>query len=146
MTSLPRETPAATPSAALLHFSQRLAFETDCSDVYQSQERGEVDYVLVDVRSHEAYLAGHVPGASNIPTRDITAERMADFPPDTLFVVYCAGPHCNGVHRAATCLAGLGYAVKEMLGGVTGWLDEGLPLVGTDSLENATVHGVSCAC
>ncbi|NWA24479.1 rhodanese-like domain-containing protein [Pseudomonas gingeri] len=146
MTSLISETPAATPSAALLHFSRRLAFETDCSDVHYSQERGEIDYVLVDVRSHEAYLAGHVPGASNIPSRDITAERMADFPLDTLFVVYCAGPHCNGVHRAAIRLAGLGYGVKEMIGGVTGWLDEGLSLVGTDSPANALAHSVSCAC
>lgn len=97
------------------------------------------------VRSNEAYFAGHVPGASNIPTRDITAECMADFPLGTLFVVYCAGPHCNGVHRAAIRLAVLGYAVKEMLGGVTGWLDEGLPLVG-NSLANATDHRISCAC
>ncbi|NWB96915.1 rhodanese-like domain-containing protein [Pseudomonas gingeri] len=146
MTSLISETPAATPSAALLHFSRRLAFETDCSDVHHSQKQGEIDYVLVDVRSHEAYLAGHVPGASNIPSRDITAERMADFPLDTLFVVYCAGPHCNGVHRAAIRLAGLGYGVKEMIGGVTGWLDEGLSLVGTDSPANALAHSVSCAC
>jgi hypothetical protein len=45
-----------------------------------------------------------------------------------LFVVYCAGPHCNGANKAAVKLAALGYPVKEMIGGVTGWLDEGFQL------------------
>jgi rhodanese-related sulfurtransferase len=144
MSSLVSETPAANPSDALLHFSRRLAFETDCSDVQRSQQSGDVDYVLVDVRSSEAFASGHVPGAINIPSRTITATRMAEYPGQTLFVVYCAGPHCNGVHRAAVRLAGLGYAVKEMIGGVSGWLDEGFSLVGAD--VPASGHGVSCAC
>lgn len=51
---------------------------------------------------------------------------MAD---GTLFVVYCAGPHCNGAERAALRPARLGHPVKRMIGGVTGWLDEGFDLV-----------------
>ena len=146
MPSLISETPAASSREALEHFSSRLRFETDCSDVFHSQQAGEVDYVLVDVRGAEAFAAAHVPGAINIPTRLITAERLAAFSSDTLFVVYCAGPHCNGVHRAATRMARLGYAVKEMLGGVTGWLDEGLAL-SAESLPRTTgSSGISCAC
>lgn len=146
MPSLVSETPAAASAAALAHFSSRLSFETDCSDVFHSQQGGDVDYVLVDVRGHQAFDAGHVPGAINIPTRQISAERMAEFAADTLFVVYCAGPHCNGVHRAAVRLAGLGYAVKEMLGGVTGWLDEGLTLVGSDAPSHTNNAAIACAC
>lgn len=145
MPSLVRQHPAASPEAALAHFAQRLAFETDCSDVYASQQAGDVDYVLVDVRGEAAYAAGHVPGAINIPHRLMTAEFMADYPRDTLFVVYCAGPHCNGVHRAAVRLAGLGFAVKEMLGGVTGWLDEGLSLTGAQNPQEAR-SAIACAC
>lgn len=145
MPSLVRQHPAVQPEAALAHFAQRLAFETDCSDVHASQQAGDVDYVLVDVRSEAAYAAGHVPGAINIPHRLMTAEFMAGYPRDTLFVVYCAGPHCNGVHRAAVRLAGLGFAVKEMLGGVTGWLDEGLSLSGAQS-QQAARPAISCAC
>lgn len=145
--SLVSHIPAATSAVALMHFSQRLAFETDCSDVHHSQQEGQVDFVLVDVRGEAAYAAGHVPGAINIPHRLMSAERMAEFPRDTLFVVYCAGPHCNGVHRAAVRLASLGYAVKEMLGGVTGWLDEGLGLVGGDGAAQANAQpGIACAC
>ncbi|MGY4495369.1 rhodanese-like domain-containing protein [Pseudomonas sp. TE3610] len=145
MPSMISAIPAASPSEALAHFSRRLAFETDCSDIHQSQQRGDVDYVLVDVRSSEAFAQGHVPGAINLPTRTLTAERLAAYPHQTLFVVYCAGPHCNGVHRAAVRLAGLGYAVKEMIGGITGWLDEGLGLSEGASLA-ASGNGVSCAC
>ena len=141
MPGLITEVPAASPAEALQHFSRRFAFETDCSDVHQSQITGNVDYVLVDVRREEAFLTAHVPGAINIPTRSITEERMSEYPRDTLFVVYCAGPHCNGVHRAAVRLAGLGFAVKEMLGGLTGWVDEGLPLQGATAGD-----GFSCAC
>ena len=44
---------------------------------------------------------------------------------DTLFVVYCAGPHCNGTDKAARRLSELGRKVKVMIGGMTGWADEG---------------------
>jgi len=47
---------------------------------------------------------------------------------DTLFVVYCSGPHCNGADRAALNLARLGRPVKKMIGGVEGWKDEGFSL------------------
>lgn len=50
---------------------------------------------------------------------------MAEWPADTLFVVYCAGPHCNGADRAALKLARMGRPVKIMIGGITGWADEG---------------------
>ncbi len=147
MPSLVSQYPAALSSVALMHFSNRLAFETDCSDINATQQSGEIDYVLVDVRGAAAYASGHVPGAINIPHRLMTAEYMAAYPRDTLFVVYCAGPHCNGVHRAAVRLASLGYAVKEMIGGVTGWLDEGLELVGSNDVPQATTQqSISCAC
>lgn len=54
---------------------------------------------------------------------------MAARPADTLFVVYCAGPHCNGADVAALKLAELGRPVKMMLGGLTGWEDEGYAFV-----------------
>jgi rhodanese-related sulfurtransferase len=116
----------AADAAAL--FARRLAHETDCADVHEAFQEGPVDFVLLDVRGSAAYARGHVPGALSLPRREITAARIAAWPEGTVFVVYCAGPHCNGAAKAALALATLGRAVKEMIGGVTGWQDEGFEL------------------
>jgi rhodanese-related sulfurtransferase len=117
--------PPVASAEVRAHLAFLLAFETDCADVEAAMSAGKPDFVLLDVRGPGAYARAHVPGALNLPHRDITAERMAAWPMETLFVVYCAGPHCNGADRAALRLAGLDRPVKLMLGGMTGWADEG---------------------
>jgi rhodanese-related sulfurtransferase len=128
-TSIVSEVPAASPEVALRHYRSLLALETDCWDVHHAVANGKKDFVLLDVRSSEKYAAGHVPTAINIPVGKLTAAKLADFPATALLVVYCAGPHCNGADRAAIRLAKLGRPVKKMIGGITGWLDEGFDLV-----------------
>jgi rhodanese-related sulfurtransferase len=127
MPSVVTQVPAADNATALRHFESGLAFETDCSDVHAALSR-EPDFVLIDVRTPEPYARGHVPGAINIPHAKIIGSRMTRYPPGTLFVVYCAGPHCNGAQRGALRLARLGLPVKLMIGGMTGWLDEGFAI------------------
>jgi len=129
MASAVTETPVASPEDAIRHFSARLGFETDCADVHQSLRMDQKDFVLLDVRSPGLYRAGHVPGAINMPRSDITPDTIKQWSENTLFVVYCAGPHCNGANKAALVLATLGRPVKEMIGGITGWQDEGFALV-----------------
>ena len=119
--------PAASPEA-LAHFEADLRFETDCWDVHDALSRGVADFVLLDVRSAELYAKGHVPGAVHLPHGKIVEFKMREYAEDTVFVVYCAGPHCNGAHRGAVRLARLGRPVKLMIGGITGWLDEGFEL------------------
>lgn len=119
--------PPAASAEAAKHFAARLSFETDCADVHASMLSGPVDFVLLDARGPNAYARSHVPGALSLPHREITEERMAAWPESTLFVVYCAGPHCNGADRAALRLSQMGRPVKLMLGGMTGWADEGFP-------------------
>lgn len=120
--------PAADSAAALAHFEASFRYETDCWDVHDAISGGQQDFVLLDVRGTEKYAAGHVPGALDLAHRKIIGAKLAEFPADTLFVVYCAGPHCNGAARAAVRLARLGRPVKLMSGGITGWLDEGFAL------------------
>ena len=127
-TSLVTETPAAAPTAAVTHFANLLALETDCWDVGESLRVGPHDFVLLDVRSAELFAAGHIDGSVSLPHRDISDETLAEYPEGTTFVVYCAGPHCNGADKAGLKLATLGRPVKKMIGGVTGWIDEGFTL------------------
>ncbi|HEY0011758.1 MAG TPA: rhodanese-like domain-containing protein [Allosphingosinicella sp.] len=129
MPSYVTQSPAAASAVALDHFERRLGFETDCWDVHESIAAGARDFVVLDVRGPNAFARGHVPGAVHLPHWEIDAERLRPYGEDTLFVVYCAGPHCNGANRGAVRLAQLGRPVKEMIGGVTGWLDEGFDLV-----------------
>jgi rhodanese-related sulfurtransferase len=103
---------AAESAAAFEHFSADLTFETDCWDVHDALAR-EPDFV---------------PGAINIPHAKIIESRINQYGAETVFVVYCAGPHCNGAHRGAIRLARLGRPVKLMIGGITGWIDEGFEL------------------
>ncbi|MFC6310834.1 rhodanese-like domain-containing protein [Paraburkholderia dipogonis] len=127
--------PAADSATALAHFSASLSFETDCADVhaaFASDDPRSVDFILLDVRGPQHFSRGHVPGAVNLMHGKIVASKLATYPPDTLFVTYCAGPHCNGATRAAIRLAQLGRPVKIMIGGITGWLDEGFQLASVD--------------
>lgn len=129
--------PAAASDMAITHFAARLSVETDCADVASAFRSGDVDFVLLHVvGAPEAYERRHVPGAIHLRHGAISESRMAQWPADTLFVVYCAGPHCNGADQAALKLARLGRPVKIMIGGITGWADEGLPFAsGPDAGE-----------
>ena len=128
MTSPVAAVPAAASTEALSHFEGSLRFEADCWDVHHSLATRQRDFVLLDVRGPEAFARGHVPGAVHLPHGKITEGKLREFPDGTLFVTYCAGPHCNGATRGAIRLARLGRPAKIMIGGVTGWLDEGFAL------------------
>lgn len=119
------QVPAATSKDALNHFEDIMAFETDCWDTHESLASGNPDFVVLDVRSPSMYTKSHVPGAINLPHGKIIRSKLANWSEDTLFVVYCAGPHCNGATKAAIRLAKLGRPVKLLAGGMTGWDDEG---------------------
>ncbi|QUM82173.1 sulfurtransferase [Moritella sp. 5] len=104
-------------------FATKLACETDCSDVYADIKADNKNYILLDVRSTEAFNKSHVITAESMPHSDINDESFAKYDEDTLFVVYCWGPGCNGASRAALKISALGFVVKEMIGGIHYWED-----------------------
>jgi rhodanese-related sulfurtransferase len=112
---------------ALSYFSAKLALETDASDVYAAQKAGE-QFVLVDVRSDEAWAQGRVPGAVHMPYREIAARAPQEIDPSTPVVVYCWSPGCNAGAKGAVEFAKLGYSVREMIGGYEYWVREGQPI------------------
>jgi rhodanese-related sulfurtransferase len=102
------------------HFAHRLTVETDVADVAAAPDA----LVLVDARSPEAYAAGHLPGAINLPHATIDGAAVAALPEGPL-VTYCWSPACNGAVKAALRLAEHGRDAKEMLGGYEYWVREG---------------------
>ncbi|RVT45692.1 rhodanese-like domain-containing protein [Rheinheimera sediminis] len=128
MSSMVSRPAVAGVGQAITHFSSLALFETDCWDLHHGMSNQRQDFVLLNMREQAAYQQGHLPQAVLIQHSRIDSESLALYPADTLFVVYCADPHCNGADKAALKLAQLNRPVKKMLGGVTGWLDEGFSL------------------
>lgn len=135
--SIVTEIAAAPQADALAHFESILQFETDCWDVHHALATGTDDFVLLDVRAPDQFAAGHIAGARHLPHGKIVDAKLAQYPVETVFVTYCAGPHCNAAARAAIRLARLGRPVKVMPGGVTGWIDEGFALEPSSSTVSA---------
>ncbi len=118
--------PPAAPATAAAYFGASLAFHADVSDVAAALAAdGDPGFVLLDSRSTESWDQGHVPGAVHLPTPLIAGRAHELLDPAVPVVTYCWGPGCNGGARAALALAGLGYRVKEMLGGFEYWVREG---------------------
>lgn len=116
-------TATTTSEQAKKHFATKLACETDCSDVYADIKAGNNEYILLDVRSSEAFEKSHAITAQSMPCAQISATSFSHYDKSTQFVVYCWGPGCNGATKAAVKITSLGFTVKEMLGGIHYWED-----------------------
>ncbi len=138
------EWPSEEPAAAARHFAAKLAFATDPADVHADLLAGETGFVIVDARTPEAYAAGHVPGAVNLPHRSMDPASTAFLPKDKLMVVYCDGIGCNASTKGALKLTQLGFRAKELLGGLDWWRRDGYEVV--QGAESAAPAGVRCGC
>jgi rhodanese-related sulfurtransferase len=134
-----RNMPIASAGDAHAHFAAQLSFETDCADVNHDLQLPDRGFVLVDARSDAHYAAGHLPSAISLPHARIGADTTAHLPRDVTLVTYCWGTHCNGATRAAMKLAGLGFRVKEMIGGYEAWQREGYAIERTERMERHAI-------
>ena len=114
---------------AIDFFAAKLAFETDAADVAADHRRGALPYTLVDCRAPVYFDKAHLPGAINLPSGEMTPDRIASLP-DGPLVTYCWGPGCNSATKGARALAAAGREVKEMIGGFEYWVREGHPVEG----------------
>jgi rhodanese-related sulfurtransferase len=97
------------------HFSGRLAYETDPSDVHADIDAAK-KFILVDVRGQSSWDQGRAQGAVHMHHSEIAERAPKEIPLDMPVVVYCWGPGCNRAHKGALNFALLGCQVKEMIG------------------------------
>jgi rhodanese-related sulfurtransferase len=63
---------------------------------------------VLDVRAEIEYAISHIPGAINIPEREVD-DIVARFGPHDLFILTCNGPFCGKSKRVSTDLKARGY-------------------------------------
>jgi rhodanese-related sulfurtransferase len=135
-----------TDGARVAFFADRLACQTDVSDVQAALTSGEPGFVLIDTRGKAAWAEGHIPGAHHLPTAEIPDRAPVELDRAVPVVVYCWGPGCNGSTKAALALARLGFSVREMIGGIEYWIREGFDTVTGRAPSAATGTKASCEC
>lgn len=93
------------------------------------ENRGDPDFALIDVRTPDEFNEGHIEGAVMIDYLDEGFRDSVDaLDRDKTYVVYCrSGRRSDG---ARDVMAELGFReVYNVLGGIEGWIAEGLPVV-----------------
>jgi len=113
----------------LSHYANKLAFETDSWDLKVALQSGE-KILVVDARSPEAYQQEHIPGAVNIPHRNMNVETTRHLDRTAMVVTYCDGIGCNASTKGAMNMTKLGFRVKELIGGLDWWKRDGHPTAG----------------
>jgi rhodanese-related sulfurtransferase len=68
------------------------------------------------------------PGAVSLPRRKMSAKTTAQLDRNKVYVDYCDGIDCNASTKGAYNLAGLGFRVEELLGGIDWWRRDGHPV------------------
>ncbi|HUL10519.1 MAG TPA: metalloregulator ArsR/SmtB family transcription factor [Candidatus Acidoferrum sp.] len=81
----------------------------------------------LDVRPDDEFALGHLPGAINIPLRDLE-KRLAELDPRQEIVAYCRGPYCVLSYEAVAVLRARGFRVRRLEDGLPEWRAAGLPV------------------
>ena len=124
------------------HYQRKLAFEMDSWDLYEALSVKE-PITVVDGRSAEAYAQEHIPGALNLPHREICFNSTGSLDKSNVHVCYCDGIGCNASTKTALKLLTLGFQVQELIGGLDWWKRDGYATSGTKGQPGTEVE---CDC
>ncbi len=84
-----------------------------------------LDVFILDVREPSEFKDGRIPGAVNIPIRDLP-KRIGEIPKGKPIIIYCGIGHRGAM--GLVFLRGQGYNVKSILGGFKAWTGANLPV------------------
>jgi len=83
--------------------------------------------VVLDVRPHHEYAAGHIPGAVSVPLEELE-QRLAELPADVEVVAYCRGAYCVLAYDAVRLLTRHGRTARRLREGMLEWRLAGMPI------------------
>jgi len=92
------------------------------ADLYANLNDGDStnNPIILSVRSASHYALGHIPGAINIPWREICdVNKLKMLPTDKQIVVYCYTGHTGAI--ATTALNLMGYNAINLKYGICSW-------------------------
>jgi rhodanese-related sulfurtransferase len=87
--------------------------------------------MLLDVREDDEWEAGHAPDAVHL-AMGLVSERAGELPTDRTVVCICRVGGRSGA--VALALAGAGYDVRNVDGGMLAWEQAGFPVVVADGV------------
>jgi rhodanese-related sulfurtransferase len=118
MTNLMTNSRTHDPGRARAWFEDKLAFTTGPVELDRLLKSNE-NIMVVDVREHEDFARGHIPGALNLPPdRWDSLEEMSR---DKMHIFYCHTQACHLAAQACVKFATRGYPVMELEGGFVAW-------------------------
>jgi rhodanese-related sulfurtransferase len=126
----------------IVFYQDKLAYEIDPSDLFKALEDGE-NVIPLDARRPDGFENEHIPGAINIPHREMNEVSTAHLDRSKTYVCYCDGIGCNASTKGALNMTRLGFKVKELIGGIEWWKIEGYATEGTNVTAGLKIN---CAC
>jgi rhodanese-related sulfurtransferase len=116
---------AVVQAAADAYLSSDKAPTISADALWENLSDGDPDNdpFILSVRSPDQYAIGHIPGAINIPWKNVAEpDSLAQLPTDRQIVVYCYTGHTGQI--ATTALNLLGYDAINLKFGMMGWTED----------------------
>ena len=124
------------------YYLNKLEYETDPSDLFHALKNGE-NLIPLDTRQYEGFEKEHIPGAINIPHREMNEKSTSHLDKTKIYVCYCDGIGCNASTKGALNMTKLGFKVKELIGGIEWWKFDGYATSGSEKSEGLNIQ---CSC
>lgn len=131
-------------SDQIQYYQNKLNYDIDSWDLKVAMDSGE-SVIVIDARASSAFELGHIPGALNIPHRQMSSESTVQLNKASLVVTYCDGIGCNASTKGALAMSKLGFRVKELMGGLDWWKRDGHPVESGASISAEDSGSCGCA-
>ena len=106
---------------------QQLVYKTISVSDARVMMQSSSNVLVVDVRTPQEYVKGHLEGAINIPLSDLPL-RIGGLEQNRPILVYCRTGHRSA--QASSILVKAGFTkVYNLEGGITAWINSGYPTV-----------------